>query len=85
VRQCRGRGTLRQQPADRFALIKTEGRDVDQADDVRRIRTQRSDDLPAVGVADDQVGPAWRASTSRSRATSAASEDSGNCGAVTLL
>src|SRR6185437_7769745 len=30
------------------------------------------------------VGPSWRASTWRSRATSAASEDSGNWGAVTL-
>src|SRR5579862_6486304 len=30
------------------------------------------------------VGPSWRVSTWRSRATSAASEDSGNCGAVTL-
>jgi hypothetical protein len=36
-----------------------------------------------VQVPTTMVGTSWRCSTSRSRATSAASEDSGNCGAVT--
>ena len=53
VRQCRGRRSLRQQRAERFALVESEGRDVDQADDVRRVRAQRGDDLAAVGVAGD--------------------------------
>jgi hypothetical protein len=35
-----GPGTQHQQSADRFALIQAEGRDVDQAGDVRRIRAQ---------------------------------------------
>src|ERR1700733_10146344 len=46
-------GTLRQQSADRFAFVKTEGRNVDQASDVRCVRAQGSDDLAAVGVASD--------------------------------
>ena len=49
-----GSGALRQQGADRFALIQAESRDVDEADDVRRIRAQGSDDLTAVGVAGDE-------------------------------
>jgi len=53
VREGRGRGTLRQQSADRFAFLKTEGRDVDQASDVRWVRAQSRDDLAAVGVASD--------------------------------
>jgi len=53
VRERRGRRSLRQQPADRFALVQPEGRDVNQADDVRRVRAQSSDDLPAVGPAGD--------------------------------
>jgi len=44
---------LRPLGADRFALIEAEARDVDQADDVRRIGAHRSDDLTAVGVAGD--------------------------------
>jgi hypothetical protein len=51
VREGRGRGALREQPADRLALIQPERRDVDQADDVGRVRPQGGDDLPAVGVA----------------------------------
>jgi hypothetical protein len=84
VRQCRARGALRQQFADRFALVQAEARDVDQADDVRRIPTQRGDDLTAVGVAATRVAPSCRASTWRRRATSAASEASANWGALTL-
>jgi len=44
---------LRQQSADRFAFVKPEGCDVDQASDVRCVRAQGSDDLAAVGVAGD--------------------------------
>jgi hypothetical protein len=53
VRQRWGRRTLRQQRADRFALIEAEGRDEDQADNVRRIRAQSSDDLTAVRMTGD--------------------------------
>ena len=42
--------------ADRFALVQAEGRDVDQADDVRRVGAQSGHDLPAVGVAGDDGG-----------------------------
>src|SRR2546423_4835676 len=48
VRQCRGHRSLRQQRADRFTLVKSEGRDVDQTDDVGRVGTQSGDDLAAV-------------------------------------
>jgi hypothetical protein len=53
VRQSRGHRSLRQQCAEGFTLVKSEGRDVDQADDARRVRAQRGHDLAAVGVADD--------------------------------
>ena len=46
-------GPCRQQRADRFALVKPEGGDVDQADDVRRVGAERGHDLPAVGMAGD--------------------------------
>jgi hypothetical protein len=45
VRQCRSRGALGQQGADRFALVQAEGRDVDQAGDIRCVRAQGGDDL----------------------------------------
>jgi hypothetical protein len=54
VRQCRGHWSLRQQRADRFTLVQSEGRDVDQADDVGRVRAQRGDDLAAIRVAGDE-------------------------------
>ena len=47
---------LGEQAADRFALVQAEGRDVDQADDVRRVGAQSGHDLPAVGVAGDDGG-----------------------------
>src|SRR6266498_2617441 len=53
VRQCRGHRSLREQRADGFALVESEGRDVDQTDDARRVCTKRGDDLAAVGVASD--------------------------------
>ena len=53
VREGRGRGTLRQKSANRFAFVKAKGRDVDQTSDVRCIRAQGSDDLATVGVAGD--------------------------------
>jgi len=51
--ECGRRRALRQQRADRLALVQAEGRDVDQAGDVRRVRAESRDDLAAVGVAGD--------------------------------
>ncbi len=42
--------SLRQQGADRLALVQAERGDVDQADDVGRVRAERGDDLAAVGM-----------------------------------
>jgi hypothetical protein len=53
VRERRSRGSLRQQGADRFALVQAEGRDVDQSGGVRRVGAEGGDDLAAVGVADN--------------------------------
>ena len=53
VGQCRSRRSLRQQPAERLALVEPEGRDVDQTDDVRCVGAKRGHDLPAVGMAGD--------------------------------
>ena len=56
VRQGRGRLTLGEQRPDRFALVEPEGRDVHQADDVRRVATERGHDLTAVRVSGDHGG-----------------------------
>ena len=53
MRECWGRGSLLQQRADRFALVKSERRDVDQTNDVRRVGAERGHDLTAVGVPGD--------------------------------
>jgi hypothetical protein len=83
VRSRRGRRSLFLQGSDRFALVKPEASDVDQSDDIRRVFTERRDDLTPYECPTTTVGPSWRASTSLSRATSSASFVSGNCGAVT--
>jgi hypothetical protein len=84
VRQGRGRRCLPQQRADRLAFVKSEPRDVDQADDVGRVGAEGGDDLAAVGVAGDDGWPVLAGQTWRSRATSSASLVIGNWGAVTL-
>jgi hypothetical protein len=61
MRQRRGGRSLLQQRADRFALVKTERRDVDQPNRVRRVGAQRGHDLPAIGVARDQRRAALKA------------------------
>lgn len=48
-----GSGPLLQQCTDRFALVNSEGRDVDQTNDVRRVAAERGHDLSAVRVAGD--------------------------------
>ena len=50
MRHRRGRRTLLQQRADRLTLVEPEGRDVDEADDVRCVGAERGDDLASVGV-----------------------------------
>src|SRR5260370_42052362 len=52
----RGR-SLSQQRAEGLALVEAKGRDVDQADDIRRVCAQRTDDLASVGVAGDDGWP----------------------------
>src|SRR6266511_212965 len=54
MRDCRGRLTLREQRANRFACIKGEARDVHESDNIRSIRTKRSHDLTAIGMSDDK-------------------------------
>ena len=56
VRQRRGHWSLRQQPAQRFTLVKAERGDVDQSGDVRGVRAQGGHDLAAVGVPGDDGG-----------------------------
>src|SRR5438309_9911651 len=51
--QRRRRRASTEQTAKRFALVETEGGDVDERHNVRRIRAQSGHDLPAVGVAGD--------------------------------
>src|SRR3989442_10255292 len=51
--QRRRRRASAEQSAKRFALIETEGGDVDERHNVRLIRAQRSHELPAVGVTSD--------------------------------
>ena len=46
-------GPLGEKRAERLALVEPERRDVDEADDVRRLGTERGHDLAAVGVSDD--------------------------------
>ena len=53
VRERRSHRSLREQPSERFALVESERRDVDEPDDVRRIRPERGDDLASIGVPDD--------------------------------
>jgi hypothetical protein len=48
VRERRARRCLSQQGSDRFAFVKPEASDVDQSDDIRRIFTERRDDLTPV-------------------------------------
>jgi hypothetical protein len=48
VRERRGRRSLSQQGSDRLALVEPEASDVDQSDDIRRIFTERRDDLTPV-------------------------------------
>jgi hypothetical protein len=49
VRERRARRrSLSQQGSDRFAFVKREASDVDQSDDIRRIFTERRDDLTPV-------------------------------------
>ncbi len=55
------RGTLREQAADRFALVEAEAGDVDEADHVGRVGTERGDDLAAVGVTGDKRRAALQA------------------------
>ena len=62
VRQCRGHRSLRQQRADRFALVKSEGRDVDQTDDVGRIRAESGDDPAWEAYFDERMGLKWQQS-----------------------
>ena len=54
--ECRRDRPLREQCAERFALVEAERGDVDEPDDVRRVRAERGDDLAAVGVSDDDRG-----------------------------
>jgi hypothetical protein len=63
VRQGGTRRALLQEGTDRLALIQAERGDVDQADDVGRVGTERGDDLAAIGVPATTVGPFWRART----------------------
>jgi hypothetical protein len=44
---------LREQRAERFALVEAERGDVDEADDVREVGAERGDDLAPVGVSSD--------------------------------
>jgi hypothetical protein len=83
MRQGGTRRCLVEQGADRLALIESERGDVDQANDVGRVGAEGDDDLAAVGWPATTVGPCWRVSTRRSRATSSASVVIGNWGAVT--
>jgi hypothetical protein len=50
ARERRGLRALCQRGADRLPFVEPEGRDVDQADDVGRVRAEGGYDLPAVGV-----------------------------------
>src|SRR5216683_7327035 len=51
VNQGRRSWALREQRAEGFSLVKSEGGDVDETGDIRRVRAERGDDLTAVGVA----------------------------------
>ena len=53
MRQRRRDRPLGEKCAERLALVEPERGDVDEADDVRRVRAERGDDLAAVGVSDD--------------------------------
>jgi hypothetical protein len=48
VRERRGRRRLSQQGSDRSPSSRPEGSDIDQSDDIRRIFTERRDDLTPV-------------------------------------
>jgi hypothetical protein len=54
VRERRHHRPLGEKRAERFALVEAERRDVDEADDVRRLGAERGHDLAAVGVSDDK-------------------------------
>jgi hypothetical protein len=56
MRVCRCDGPLREKCAERLALVEGERGDVDEADDVRCVRSEGRDDLAAVGVSDDDRG-----------------------------
>ena len=53
MRERRRHRPLREQRAERLALVEAERGDVDEADDVRSIGAERGDDLAAVGVSGD--------------------------------
>ena len=85
MRQRGGRrAALGQQRADRFALVEAEGRDVDQADDVRRVGAQRGHDLAAVGVAGDDGRAVLAGQHLAQPGDVIGQRGSGNWGAVTL-
>ena len=53
MRQCRRHRSLREQRSERLAFVEGERGDIDEPDDVRRVRAERGHDLAAVGVSDD--------------------------------
>lgn len=53
MRKGRHHRSLGEQLPDRFTLVESEGRDVHEADDVRRVPAERADDLATVRVACD--------------------------------
>lgn len=53
VRERGGRFALREQRADRLTFVRSERGDVGERLDVGKIRTERGDDLSAVGVTRD--------------------------------
>ena len=56
MRERRRYGPLREKRTERLALVEPERGDVDEADDIRGVGTERGDDLAAIGVAGDDRG-----------------------------
>src|SRR4029077_20917216 len=58
MRERRRDRTLGEKRSERFAFVEAEGGDVDEADDVWRVRPERGHDLAALGMPHDTRGGA---------------------------
>ena len=58
IRQRRRWRCVTAEGGDRLALVEPERSDVDESDDVRRVRAERGHDLPAIGVPHEDGRPA---------------------------